>query len=142
MEIPIGNKEIHPLLVAGRCNHSCDPRLNQLVSPFVAMPAVNRHRSHFVSGGAAFYYPGEDFRAWRAQFEALREHKQWSDPIARQYACVCMRDTAHDAVQDIMLADPGSLPQMLDAFEDRFRVLEDLVWHRLQRDRLLHGPRR
>ena len=142
MEIPVGNKGMPPLLVAGHCDHSCDHRLKQLVFSSVEMPTVNRHRSHVVSGGAAFYYPGEDFRAWRAQFEALQEHEQWSDPIARQYACECMRDTAHDAVRDIMLADPGSLPQMLNAFEDRFQVLEDLVWHRMQRERLLHGPHR
>ena len=142
MEIPVGNKGIPPLLVAGHCDYSCDHRLNQLVFPFVEMPTVNRSRSHVVSGGAAFYYPGEDFRAWRAQFEALQEHEQWSDPVARQYACACMRDTAHDAVRDIMLANPGSLPQMLNAFEDWFQVLEDLVWHRMQRERLLPGPRR
>ena len=98
MEIPIGNKGIPPLLVADHCDHSCDLRLNQPVFSSVDMPTADRSRSHPVVGGSSYYYPGEDFRAWKAQFEALREHERWPDHVARRYASACMRDTAHDAV--------------------------------------------
>ena len=53
-----------------------------------------------------------------------------------------MRDSAHDAVRDITLAEPENLTQMLDAYEDRFQLLEDLVRHRVQREGLLRGSRR
>ena len=142
MEIPIGNKGIHPLLVADHWDHSCNLRLNQSVFSSLEMPTADRSRSHPVVGGSSYYYPGEDFRAWRAQFEALKEHERWPDHIARQYACACMRDTAHDAVRDITLTGPRDLNQMLIAYEDRFQLLEDLVRHRMQREGLLRGSRR
>ena len=53
-----------------------------------------------------------------------------------------MRDTAHDAVQDIPLYGPQNLAQMLNAYEDRFRLLGDLVRHRMQKEGFLRGFRR
>ena len=106
------------------------------------MPPVIRSQYHPEVGGASYYYPGEDFRAWRAQFEALREHERWSDLTARQYANACMRDTAHDAVRDITLAGPRSCSEMLDAYEERFFLLEDLVRLRMRQEGLLRAPRR
>ena len=141
MEIPIGNKGIPPLLVAGHCDHSCDHRLTRSVFSSLEMPTADRSRSHPVVGGS-YYYPREDFRAWRAQFEALKEHERWPDHVARQYAYACMRDASHDAVRDITLAGPENLTQMLDAYEGRFQLLEDLVRRRMQREGFLRGFRR
>ena len=92
--------------------------------------------------GGSYYYPGEDFYAWRAQFEALIEHERWPDNLAKQYAYAYMRDTAHDAVQDIPLFGPQNLTQMLNTYEDRFRLLEDLVRRHMQKEGLLRGSRR
>ena len=142
MEIPVGNKEISPLLVAGHCDHSSDPRLKQFVFSPVDMPTANQSRSYPLVGGAAYYYPGEDFRAWRAQFEALQEHERWPDRVARRYASRCMQGTAHDAVRDITLAGPRHITQMLNTYEERFQMLEDLVRLRMLKEGLLHGARR
>ena len=106
------------------------------------MPTADRSQYHPEVGGASYYYPGEDFRAWRAQFEALQEHERWSDRTARRYANACMRGAAHDAVRDITLAGPRSCSMMLDAYEERFHLLEDLVRLRMQQEGLLRVPRR
>ena len=92
--------------------------------------------------GGSYYYPSEDFYAWRVQFEALSEHERWPDDLAKQYAYAYMRDAAHDAVGDIPLFGPQNLAQMLNTYEDRFRLLEDLVRCRMQREGLLSGSRR
>ena len=88
------------------------------------------------------YYPGKDFYARRAQFEALSEHERWPDNIAKQYAYAYMRESAHDVVGDIPLSGPGNLTQLLNAYEDRFLLLEDLVRRRMQREALLRGSHR
>ena len=104
------------------------------------MPPVNRYNPEV--GGAAYYYIGEDFRAWRSQFETLQEHERWSDHTARRYTSACMRGTAHDAIIDIPLTGPSSFTQLLDAYEERFFLLEDLVQLRMKREGLLRTPRR
>ena len=43
---------------------------------------------------------------------------------------------------DISYYGPESLTQLLNAYETRFQLLEDLVRLRLRREGLLHGPRR
>ena len=106
------------------------------------MPTADRSRYHPEVGGASYHYPGEDFGAWRAQFEALQEHERWSDRTARRYANACMRDAAHDAVWDITLTGPSSCSMMLDAYEERFFLLEDLVRLRMRQEGFLRVPRR
>ena len=103
------------------------------------MPTANQPNPYPAVGGS-YYYPGEAFDTWRVQFEALRERQQWPDSVAKQYAFAYMWDSAHDAVMDIASYRPESLTQMLNAFETRFQLLEDLVRLRLQREGLLHGP--
>ena len=105
------------------------------------MPIANRSRYHPEVGGASYYYIGEDFRAWRAQFDALYEHERWPDRTARRYANACMRDSTHDAVRDITLAGPRSCSMMLDAYEERFQLLDDLVRIRMREEGLLRAPR-
>ena len=117
----------------------------KLTEPFpcnlVEMPGTSRSRHHPDVDGASYYYVGEDFRAWRAQFDALHEHERWPDRTARRYANACMRDSAHDAVRDITLAGPRSCSEMLDTYEERFQLLDDLVRIRMREEGLLRAPR-
>ena len=105
------------------------------------MPTANRPSSYLILGGS-YYYPGEDFATWRVQFEALCERQQWPDSIAKQYPYAYMQESAGEAVMDIISYGPESLTQMLNAFETRFQLLEDLVRLRLRREGLIHGSRR
>ena len=105
------------------------------------MPGTGRSRRHPDVDGASYYYIGEDFRAWRAQFDALHEHERWPDRTARRYANACMQDSAHDAVRDITLAGPRTCAEMLDAYEERFQLLDDLVRIRMREEGLLRAPR-
>ena len=88
MEIPIGNKEILSLLVAGNCDPNrgpslCGPRLKTTSLVFPSdMPSACQSRPNAI--GASYYYPCEDFCAWRAQFEALSEYKRWPTEIGKQ----------------------------------------------------------
>ena len=104
------------------------------------MPAVNQHRSYPILGGA-YYYPGEDFTIWRVQFEALCEHQQWPDSVAKPLAFAYMRDSATEAVMDIPYYGPESLTQFLDAYGTRFQLLKDLRILRLQGEELSQDPR-
>ena len=116
---------------------------NSITSVFysVEMPAANRPSPYPALGGS-YYYPGEDFDTWRVQFEALRERHQWPDSVAKQYAFAYIRDSARDAAMDITSYGPESLFQLLNAYETRFQLLEDLVRLHLRREGLLHGSRR
>ena len=105
------------------------------------MPGAGRSRHHPYLDGASYFYIGENFRAWRAQFDALHAHERWPDRTARRYANACMRDSAHDAVRDITLAGPRSCAEMLDAYEERFQLLDDLVRIRMREEELLRAPR-
>ena len=62
------------------------------------------------------YFPGDDFRAWRHQFEALAERSQWTNAVAKQYAFAYMRDWATQVVMDIPLYGSETMKQMLDAY--------------------------
>ena len=103
------------------------------------MPATNRP-SPFPAVGGSYCYYGEDFDAWRVQFEALHERQQWPDNLAKQFAFSYMRNSATEAVMDISYHGPESLTQLLNAYETSFQLLEDLVRLRLRREGLLRGP--
>ena len=105
------------------------------------MPAINQYRSYLILGGA-YYYPREDFTVWRVQFEALCEHQQWPDSVAKPLAFAYMRDSATEAVMYIPYYGPESLTQFLDAYGTRFQLLEDLRMLRLQGEELSQDPRR
>ena len=68
----------------------------------------------------------EDFRAWRCQFEGLANQYQWTDAVTKQFAFAYMRDIATQAVMDIPLYWSGTAGELLDAYQERFRLGEDL----------------
>ena len=136
MEIPIGNKEILPLLVAGNCDPNrgsslCGPRLKttSLLLPS-DLPSAHQSRPNVIGG--SYYYPGEDFCAWRAQFKALCGRQQWPDSVAKPLAFAYMGDSANEAVMDIPYDGPESLTQLLDAYRTRFQLFDNLRILRLR----------
>ena len=63
-----------------------------------------------------------------------------TDPVAKQFAFACMRDMATQTVMDFPLYGPETLCQMLNAYQDRFCLVEDLVRHGMRRGGNLRGP--
>ena len=73
--------------------------------------------------GGSYYYPGENFDVWRAQFKALCERQQWSDSVAKPFAFVYMGELAAEAVMNIPYDGPESLNQFLDAYRHRLQTI-------------------
>ena len=103
------------------------------------MPATTRP-SPYPEAGGSYYYPSDDFKTWRVQFEAIRDRYQWMDAVAKQFAFAYMRDSATEAVMDLTYSGPETLTKVLNAYETRFRLLDNLVRLRLQREGLLRRP--
>ena len=104
------------------------------------MPEQTPPLPHFSEAQGSYYYLSNDFRSWRARFENLVNQHQLTDLVAKQFAFVCMRDLATQAVMDIPLYGPETLSQMLNAYQDRFCLIQDLERLRTQRGGNLHGP--
>ena len=68
----------------------------------------------------------EDFPTWRCRFERLADKYRWTDAVTIQFAFAYMRDTATQAVMDIPLYGSEIAEQLLDVYQDRFRIGEDL----------------
>ena len=65
--------------------------------------------------------PGENFLAWRAQFQVIAGYNRWSPDEAKQMAFAHMVGTALESVLDIDIQDAHtSLPQLLDQYQNRF----------------------
>lgn len=64
--------------------------------------------------------PGENFLAWRSQFNIVALLNQWGETEAKFMAYTYMRDCALEAVQDIKLNQPDTLEQLLDKYQNRF----------------------
>ena len=104
------------------------------------MPEPTPPPPHFSEAQGSYYYLSNDFRSWRARFENLVSQHQLTDLVAKQFAFVCMRDLATQAVMDISLYGPETLSQMLNTYQDRFCLVQDLERLRTQRGGNLHGP--
>ena len=64
--------------------------------------------------------PGENFLAWRSQFQVIVNYYRWSDDEAKQLVYVYMKGTALESVMDISLTGPETIQQVLDAYQDLF----------------------
>ena len=64
--------------------------------------------------------PGENFLAWRSQFQVIASYHRWSDDEAKQLVYAYMKGTALESVMDISLTGPETIGQVLDAYQDRF----------------------
>ena len=64
--------------------------------------------------------PGENFLAWRSQFQVIASYHRWSDNEAKQLVYAYMKGTALESVMDISLTGPKTIGQVLDSYQDRF----------------------
>ena len=64
--------------------------------------------------------PGENFLAWRSQFQVIATYHRWSDDEAKQLVYAYMKGTALESVMEICLTGPETIEQVLDAYQDSF----------------------
>ena len=64
--------------------------------------------------------PGENFLAWRSQFQVIADYHRWSDEEAKQLAYAYMKGTALESIMDICLTGPETIGQVLDEYQNRF----------------------
>ena len=74
--------------------------------------------------------PGENFLAWRSQFQVIADYHQWTDEEAKQLAYAYMKGTALESVMDVLLTGPETIGQVLDEYQNRFLPESDsqLLW--------------
>ena len=68
----------------------------------------------------------KDFRAWRCQFEGLASWYQWTNAVTKQFAFAYMRDIDTQTVMDIPLYGSETARELLDTYQERFCLGEDL----------------
>ena len=98
------------------------------------MPTADRSQYPPGVGGAPYYYPGEDFNAWRTRFVDLCGRQQWTDSVAKPIAFAYTRDLATMAVMDTPYHGPENLATFLDIYGIRFRLLGELMRLRPSRE--------
>ena len=64
--------------------------------------------------------PGENFLAWRSQFQVIATYHRWSDEEAKHLAYAYMRGLALESVMDISITGPETLKEILDEYQKRF----------------------
>ena len=62
--------------------------------------------------------PGENFLAWRSQFQVIASYHRWSNHEAKQLVYTYMKGAALESVMDISLMGPKTIGQVLDAYQD------------------------
>ena len=69
--------------------------------------------------------PGENFLAWRSQFQVIADYHRWTDEEAKQLAYAYMKGTALESVMDVLLTGPETIGQVLDEYQNRFLPKSD-----------------
>ena len=64
--------------------------------------------------------PGENFLAWRSQFQVIANYHRWTDEEAKQLAYAYMKGTAVESVMDVCLTGPEMIGEILDEYQNRF----------------------
>ena len=64
--------------------------------------------------------PGENFLAWRSQFQVIANYHRWTDEEAKQLAYAYMKGTALESVMDVYLTGPETIGEILDKYQNRF----------------------
>ena len=62
--------------------------------------------------------PGENFLAWRSQFQVIANYHRWTDQEAKQLACAYMEGTALESVMDVCLTGPKTIGEILDEYQN------------------------
>ena len=64
--------------------------------------------------------PGENFLAWRSQFQVIANYHRWTDEEAKQLAYAYMKGMALESVMDVRLTGPETIGEILDEYQNRF----------------------
>ena len=64
--------------------------------------------------------PGENFLAWRSQFQVITNYHRWTDEEAKQLAYAYMKGTALESLMDVCLTGPETIGEILDEYQNRF----------------------
>ena len=83
--------------------------------PFQGAPRPHNTKVQYFSN-----LPGENFLAWRSQFQVIADYHRWSDDEAKQLMYQYMKGTALESVMDIPLTGPESAKETLDEYQKRF----------------------
>ena len=83
-------------------------------------PATQQSRPHNTKIIHFANLPGENFLAWRSQFQVIATYHRWSDEEAKHLAYAYMRGLALESVMDISITGPETLKDILDEYQKRF----------------------
>ena len=83
--------------------------------PFQGPPRPHNTKVQYFSN-----LPGENFLAWRSQFQVIADYHRWSDDEAKQLMYAYMKGTALESVMDIPLTGEETAKQTLDEYQCRF----------------------
>ena len=83
--------------------------------PFQGAPRPHNTKVQYFSN-----LPGENFLAWRSQFQVIADYHRWSDDEAKQLMYAYMKGTALESVMDIPITGPESAKETLDEYQRRF----------------------
>ena len=85
--------------------------------------------------------PGENFLAWRSQFQVIAEYNRWSQDEGKAMAFAYMSGQALESVMDIKLNDPlESVKDVLDKYQARFLPESRSQMLRAQFDHVVQLP--
>ena len=90
--------------------------------PEVSRPGGgDRYRPHILKPNKFSNLQGENFLAWRAQFQAIAKYNKWSDAEAKTVALAHMVGLGLEAIIDINVNHPAeTLNALLDRYQNRF----------------------
>ena len=94
-------------------NLSLDDRGRERSQPLPSRP----HNTKIIHFGNL---PGENFLAWRSQFQVIAAYHRWTDEESKHLAYAYMRGLALESVMDISITGPETLKDILDEYQRRF----------------------
>ena len=83
--------------------------------PFQGAPRPHNTKVHYFSN-----LPGENFLAWRSQFQVIADYHRWTDEEAKQLMYAYMKGTALESVMDIPITGLEIAKETLDEYQRRF----------------------
>ena len=120
----------------GMQNLSLDERgWERSYRPFQGAPRPHNTKVQYFSN-----LPGENFLAWRSQFQVIADYHRWSDDEAKQLMYAYMKGTALESIMDIPITGPESAKDTLDEYQKRFLPESDSQLLRAQFACVVHFP--
>ena len=105
-------------LTALQAERSYDLSLDELSRERIrASPSSQPHNAKIIHFSNL---PGENFLAWRSQFQVIANYHRWTIEEAKQLAYAYMKGTALESVMDVCLTGPETVGEILDEYQNRF----------------------